>query len=162
MVREIKKENHNISAMSGPNGFDEDGPPNDKALIDCVNRVLRCMGVQKASDFSKHARSCTHEDCLAKRPKGGEESNDKGTARYFFGRGSLPPIDHFEAVVVNGELTPPPSSRPSFEHLCPPRLRPLLPPVNFGAVVPSKVYRSSFPQVENIAFLKSLKLKTIL
>ncbi|KAF2004806.1 protein-tyrosine phosphatase, partial [Amniculicola lignicola CBS 123094] len=45
---------------------------------------------------------------------------------------------------------------------CPPRLRKLLPPANFGAVANGSVYRSSYPMEENYAFLKSLKLKTII
>ncbi|KAF2740858.1 hypothetical protein EJ04DRAFT_530984 [Polyplosphaeria fusca] len=51
---------------------------------------------------------------------------------------------------------------PNQQRLCPDRLRPLLPPANFGAVVPNSVYRSSYPAAENYEFLKSLKLKTIL
>jgi hypothetical protein len=44
----------------------------------------------------------------------------------------------------------------------PDRLTSLLPPTNFGAVIPGSVYRSSFPLPENFSFLRSLKLKTIL
>jgi tyrosine-protein phosphatase SIW14 len=44
----------------------------------------------------------------------------------------------------------------------PDRLTSLLPPDNFGAVIPGSVYRSSFPLPENFSFLRSLKLKTIL
>lgn len=44
----------------------------------------------------------------------------------------------------------------------PDRLTSHLPPINFGAVIPSAVYRSSFPLPENFSFIKSLKLKTIL
>jgi Tyrosine phosphatase family len=46
--------------------------------------------------------------------------------------------------------------------VCPDRLKSLLPPSNFGAVIPGKVYRSSMPEPENFAFLSSLKLKTVL
>lgn len=45
---------------------------------------------------------------------------------------------------------------------CPDRPTPLMPPINFGAVVPGDIFRSSFPLPENFSFLKSLKLKTIL
>lgn len=34
-------------------------------------------------------------------------------------------------------------------------------PANFGTVVPGLVYRSSFPQLEDYAFVKTLKLKTV-
>ena len=40
-------------------------------------------------------------------------------------------------------------------------LRGLVPPNNFAQVLPG-VFRSSFPKPENFAFLKSLRLKTIL
>lgn len=35
-------------------------------------------------------------------------------------------------------------------------------PVNFGAVLPGSVYRSSFPALENLPFLGTLGLKTVL
>ncbi|KAH7407686.1 tyrosine phosphatase family-domain-containing protein [Cadophora sp. MPI-SDFR-AT-0126] len=35
-------------------------------------------------------------------------------------------------------------------------------PVNFGVVVPGKIYRSSWPMVEDFQYLQSLKLKTVL
>ncbi|KAF2117572.1 tyrosine phosphatase family-domain-containing protein [Lophiotrema nucula] len=44
----------------------------------------------------------------------------------------------------------------------PTRLRSLLPPANFGAVIANAVYRSSYPMEENYEFMKSLGLKTIL
>jgi tyrosine-protein phosphatase SIW14 len=36
------------------------------------------------------------------------------------------------------------------------------PPANFGVVVQGSIYRSSYPQVEDLPFLKSLGLRTIL
>jgi tyrosine-protein phosphatase SIW14 len=51
---------------------------------------------------------------------------------------------------------------PRAENKAPDRLRSLIPPPNFGAVVPGSVYRSSYPQAENFEFLKSLGLKSIL
>jgi tyrosine-protein phosphatase SIW14 len=53
-------------------------------------------------------------------------------------------------------------SRSALSRRAPDRLTSLLPPDNFGAVIPSSVYRSSFPLPENFSFLGSLKLKTIL
>ncbi|KAF2709281.1 hypothetical protein K504DRAFT_379312 [Pleomassaria siparia CBS 279.74] len=44
----------------------------------------------------------------------------------------------------------------------PDRLYPLFPPLNYGTVERKAIYRSSYPQVENFEFLKSLRLKTIL
>jgi tyrosine-protein phosphatase SIW14 len=53
-------------------------------------------------------------------------------------------------------------ARSALTRRAPDRLTSLLPPDNFGAVIPGSVYRSSFPLPENFSFLKSLKLKTIL
>jgi len=55
-----------------------------------------------------------------------------------------------------------PLVRAALARRAPDRLTSLLPPVNFGAVIPEHVYRSSFPLPENFSFLRSLKLKTIL
>jgi tyrosine-protein phosphatase SIW14 len=35
-------------------------------------------------------------------------------------------------------------------------------PLNFGAVLPGTIYRSSFPMPENLPFLETLGLKTVL
>ncbi|KAF2809651.1 uncharacterized protein BDZ99DRAFT_33640 [Mytilinidion resinicola] len=51
---------------------------------------------------------------------------------------------------------------PRVENKCPDRLRSLLPPANFGAVVPGSIYRSSYPLPENFEFLETLGLKSIL
>lgn len=44
----------------------------------------------------------------------------------------------------------------------PKRLKELIPAINFGAIVPGKVYRSSYPQPENYDFISHLKINTIL
>ncbi|KAI9714398.1 MAG: hypothetical protein M1820_000359 [Bogoriella megaspora] len=43
-----------------------------------------------------------------------------------------------------------------------PRMQSFIPPRNYGAVVPGYIFRSGFPQEENLSFLESLKLKTII
>ncbi len=35
-------------------------------------------------------------------------------------------------------------------------------PLNFGVVIPGKIYRSSWPMVEDFQYLESLRLKTVL
>lgn len=42
------------------------------------------------------------------------------------------------------------------------RLRSLIPPANYGAVLPGSIYRSSYPEEKNYDFLKDLKIKSIL
>ncbi|KAK3050426.1 tyrosine-protein phosphatase siw14 [Extremus antarcticus] len=45
---------------------------------------------------------------------------------------------------------------------CPARLRPYLPPLNFGAVELHRVFRSSFPMDRNVEFLKKLHIRSLL
>jgi tyrosine-protein phosphatase SIW14 len=54
------------------------------------------------------------------------------------------------------------SSIPPDDPKIPPRLRPTLPPINYGTVVKGSVYRSGYPAAENFKFLKGLGLKTIM
>jgi tyrosine-protein phosphatase SIW14 len=42
------------------------------------------------------------------------------------------------------------------------RLRPLMPPPNFGAAKTGAIYRSAFPQDRNIEFLKTLHIRSVL
>ncbi|KAH7125285.1 tyrosine phosphatase family-domain-containing protein [Dendryphion nanum] len=66
------------------------------------------------------------------------------------------------AVVADGASGARESSVPPVDPRIPPRLHPVVPPINFGAVVEQSIYRSGYPQPENFGFLKSLKLKSIL
>ncbi|GAB1741325.1 hypothetical protein NU219Hw_g6563t1 [Hortaea werneckii] len=45
---------------------------------------------------------------------------------------------------------------------CPSRLRPQIPPPNYGAVKPGALFRSAFPQDRNLEFLEGLNIRTIL
>ncbi|KAI6871025.1 hypothetical protein KC343_g10002 [Hortaea werneckii] len=45
---------------------------------------------------------------------------------------------------------------------CPSRLRPQIPPPNYGAVKPGVLFRSAFPQDRNLEFLEGLNIRTIL
>ena len=45
---------------------------------------------------------------------------------------------------------------------CPPRLRPYIPPANFGAVHAHCIYRSAYPQDRDMDFVKKLKIKSVL
>lgn len=61
------------------------------------------------------------------------------------------------AVESRGTVTPALSIRSAHE-----RLRSLIPPANYGAVLPGSIYRSSYPKEENFDFLNHVKIKTIL
>ncbi|KAI6811753.1 hypothetical protein KC340_g18146 [Hortaea werneckii] len=76
-----------------------------------------------------------------------------------------------EADAVNGgvgHISRPPSppsgtQTPSLRlEECPPRLRPQIPPPNYGAVKPGLLFRSAFPQDRNLDFLEDLNIRTIL
>lgn len=76
------------------------------------------------------------------------------------------PTNAMLAEPTSSQMPSPPDSRsptPRFNlDICPKRLYPLIPPRNYGAVYDNKMYRSSFPQRENIDFLGSLELRSIL
>ena len=42
------------------------------------------------------------------------------------------------------------------------RMKSLIPPPNYGAVIPARIFRSGFPEEDNQTFLQTLKLKTVL
>jgi len=105
-------------------------------ISEYMNAVLRAVGLENAKELKQHAVSSEHEDVP---------------------NGAL--VDGF---IVKHDPTIPVPIVTRFQNKCPERLRPLLPPANFGAVVPGSIYRSSFPSAENFGFLESLKLKTIL
>jgi tyrosine-protein phosphatase SIW14 len=50
----------------------------------------------------------------------------------------------------------------SIHSAAPEHLQSLVPPFNFGTVLPGTIYRSSYPKEENYGFLKDLGIKTIL
>ncbi|OCK85359.1 tyrosine-protein phosphatase SIW14 [Lepidopterella palustris CBS 459.81] len=126
--------------MSIPPAFeaDEGETPKD-ILYEYVNSVLRAVELDQTKILAKHAACKQHEDLPSIKVQ--EDSREVVNL----------PMIQIEALVI-----------PRFEDRAPDRLRSLLPPVNFGAVIPGSIYRSSFPLPENFGFLKSLKLKSIL
>ncbi|KAF2178136.1 hypothetical protein K469DRAFT_600653 [Zopfia rhizophila CBS 207.26] len=128
--------------MSITNGGSEEqeAQPQSNILAESVNRLIRALGFTYGELLSQHAHDKPHEDIPSDAVKSPEEA----------------------AALATPTITASPLPVPNFESRCPDRLRSLLPPTNFGAVVPGSIYRSSYPQPENFGFLKSLKLKTIL
>ncbi|OCL03342.1 hypothetical protein AOQ84DRAFT_227528 [Glonium stellatum] len=115
-----------------------DGEAVKNILSECANNVVRAVGLDHAKTLSHHAATKDHEDI----PSGAvKEGSVQAT--------------HVSRPNVGLPI-------PRLESRAPDRLRSLIPPINFGAVVPGSVYRSSFPLPENFGFLKSLELKTIL
>ncbi|KAF2467090.1 uncharacterized protein BDR25DRAFT_317308 [Lindgomyces ingoldianus] len=131
--------------MSRTDGFPEPAEsnpqPRGNILAESVNTIIRVLGLSSGAVFSQHAAQKEHEDVPSDVVKVPE---DKGVA--------IPKVEGLSAPVPIR----------NFASKCPDRLRPLLPPANFGAVVPGSIFRSSYPQPENLEFLKTLKLKTVL
>ncbi|KXT07865.1 hypothetical protein AC579_9726 [Pseudocercospora musae] len=102
-----------------------------------------------ARDMTIMDQTCTLSDLAVQ--KSVEQSNEEG-------------MDCAEST--SSQMPSPPDSRsptPRFNlDKCPKRLYPLIPPKNYGAVFDDVMFRSSFPQRENIDFLNSLKLRSIL
>ncbi|GAB7342187.1 hypothetical protein MBLNU457_g0440t1 [Dothideomycetes sp. NU457] len=51
---------------------------------------------------------------------------------------------------------------PSVKKMAPKRLEEFIPPLNYGAVEEGIIFRSAFPQPENYAFIKSIRVRTII
>lgn len=74
--------------------------------------------------------------------------------------------DATDGVECTSQPPSPPSSGAATPILriqpCPIRLRPLIPPPNFGACQNDSVFRSAFPQDRNIEFLKTINIRSVL
>lgn len=115
-----------------------DSPPNDGQQnvgnTQKIRDFLERLGLPISTGLLKHARSTTHEDL---------------------------PHDHECSLAcmaeTRGTVTPAGSIRSACD-----RLHPLVPPINYGAVLPGSIYRSSYPEEKNYEFLKDLGIKSIL
>ncbi|KAF2127273.1 tyrosine-protein phosphatase-like protein SIW14 [Dothidotthia symphoricarpi CBS 119687] len=97
-----------------------------------IAEYLQSIGLSVSEQLTHHAASTNHEDLP-------HDSAD--CARCCMPKSS-------------GTVTP---TKPASERLCS-----LIPPPNYGAVIPDAIYRSSYPQEKNYEFLKNLKIKSIL
>ncbi|KAF2848910.1 tyrosine-protein phosphatase-like protein SIW14 [Plenodomus tracheiphilus IPT5] len=99
-----------------------------------IKEFVHTIGLPISDGLTQHAASVNHEDL---------------------------PHDHDCALTCmpssQGTATPAHSIRSATE-----RLHSLIPPSNYGAVVPGKIYRSSYPEEKNYEFLKDLKIKSII
>ncbi|KAF1940856.1 tyrosine-protein phosphatase-like protein SIW14 [Clathrospora elynae] len=104
-----------------------------------IKDFVHALGLSASDGLIQHARETTHEDL----------------------RLAINPHDHECSVTCmiesRGTVTPAASIRSGPERLCS-----LIPPANYGAVLPGSIYRSSYPEEKNYGFLKDLKIKTIL
>ncbi|EDU46959.1 Protein tyrosine serine phosphatase [Pyrenophora tritici-repentis] len=108
-------------------------------LYDRIREFVASLGLSASDGLIQHAGDTTHEDLkVVINPQDQECSVAFTTASY-------------------GTLTPASSIRSA-----PDRLQSLIPPFNYGAVIPGCVYRSGYPKEENFGFLKELGIKTIL
>ena len=103
-------------------------------MYEKIKAFVRGLGLSASDGLAHHASSTTHEDL---------------------------PLDHGCSIACmaesRGTATPAASIRSASE-----RLHSLIPPTNYGAVLPGSIYRSSYPEEKNYEFLKDLRIKSIL
>ena len=102
-------------------------------MMDKVKEYLEALNVAVSEKLHIHAAEVLHEDL----PHNAESSAASTTE--------------------TGTVTP-----SSVRSVVPDRLNMRIPPLNYGAVVPGSIYRSSYPEPANYEFLKDLKIKSIL
>ncbi|KAF2721440.1 hypothetical protein K431DRAFT_284812 [Polychaeton citri CBS 116435] len=123
------------------------------------------MGSLLSPTFDRAAhRITTSESCSH------DAGFDEGNDMYFRTGNYAGSDDALEAAAAVDEKSRPPSP-PSRETTppdvrkrhanCPPRLKPLTPPVNYGTVTRDKVFRSAFPAEKNVDFMRSIGIKSI-
>ncbi|KAI8934444.1 hypothetical protein NX059_009176 [Plenodomus lindquistii] len=103
-------------------------------MLNKIREFVHTLGLPISDGLAQHAASINHED-----------------------------LQHDHECDLNcmpdsqGTVTPAHSIRSATE-----RLHSLIPPSNYGAVVPGMIYRSSYPEKKNYEFLKDLKIKSII
>jgi tyrosine-protein phosphatase SIW14 len=100
---------------------------------------------------------------IVKLPKSGKNKAKKGTESCCMSE-VVPSTDFVRPDPSSGPPSPPndvASARVTIGP-CPARLKPYIPPPNYGTVELDKVFRSSFPQDRNIDFVKTLQIRSIL
>lgn len=103
-----------------------------QATYEQITDFLQSIGLSASEQLTDHAVSTRHEDL---------------------------PHDYTDCSrcyvpKTSGTVTP---TNPASVRLCS-----LIPPTNYGAVIPDAIYRSSYPEEKNYSFLQNLKIKSIL
>lgn len=110
-----------------------------EGVYERIREFVRSLGLSASDALIQHAGNNTHEDLKdVVNPPDHECSSNCTTESH-------------------GTLTPTLSIRS-----CPERLQSLIPPSNYGAVLPGCIYRSSYPEEKNYGFIKDVGIKTIL
>jgi tyrosine-protein phosphatase SIW14 len=113
-------------------------------MIERVKHFVHSLGLNGLSHgLHEHAMNTPHEDIV----------------QYF------KPSSTGSTTVLAEATTPTDttgSTTPTSIRSAPERLQMLIPPSNYGAVIPGSVYRSSYPDATNHEFIKDLKIKSIL
>lgn len=120
--------------MSIKTKSDAQGQSAQEIMFDKIRDFVHSLGLNISDGLTDHAGMTTHEDL---------------------------PHDHECSIACmaesRGTVTPATSIRSAKE-----RLHSLIPPTNYGAVLPGSIYRSSYPEERNYEFIKDLKIKSIL
>lgn len=111
-----------------------------ESLFKRVREYINSLGLSASDELIQHAGDVPHEDLKV----------------------VIDPHNHECSVTCTspscGTITPATSIR----SIAPERLQSLIPPNNYGAVLPGCIYRSSYPEEKNYGFLKDVGIKTIL
>ncbi|KAF1834991.1 hypothetical protein BDW02DRAFT_314350 [Decorospora gaudefroyi] len=110
-----------------------------ESVFERVREFIRSLGLAASDGLIRHAGEAIHEDLKVVIDPTGHECTITCTA------------------ASCGTTTPAASIRSA-----PERLSPLVPPLNYGAVLPGIIYRSGYPEDKNYGFLQDLGIKTIL
>ncbi|EMD96434.1 hypothetical protein COCC4DRAFT_84126 [Bipolaris maydis ATCC 48331] len=111
----------------------------EESVYDRIREFVRSLGLSASDGLIYHATENTHEDLKDVLNPRDHECSSNCTAD------------------SHGTITPTLSIPSS-----PERLQPLIPPTNYGAVLPGCIYRSGYPQEKNYDFIKHVGIKTIL
>ena len=123
-----------------PAGYDHGcTQDSEESIYEKIREFVRTLGLSASDGLIHHASEKPHEDLKdILNPRDHECSSDC-------------------TADSHGTLTPALSI-----HSSPERLQPLIPPSNYGAVLPGCIYRSAYPEEKNYGFLKDVGIKTIL
>lgn len=111
----------------------------ESVLFERIREFVASLGLTASDGLIQHAGETKHEDLKVIVDPQNHECSVTCTAE------------------SHGTLTPAVSIRS-----VPDRLQSLIPPSNYGAVLPGCIYRSSYPEEKNYGFLKDVGIKTIL
>lgn len=119
-------------SRSSTNSTEEDD--DRQSMYTKIRAFVHGLGLSISDGLTSHAGSTTHEDL--------KHDHECSIACMAESRGTITPATSIRSAQA--------------------RLYSLIPPTNYGAVLPGSIFRSSYPEEANYDFLRDVKIKTIL